>query len=86
MVLNKVSFKGQSLTRSFKRLIISPMYLLLHVLDGEKKLFLRQKIILLHMESVVLKLIILPFCDQVYSLVIFTISFPVEGWLITEDS
>ena len=41
-----------------------------------------KKMILLYMESTVLELIILPFCDQLYHLVMFTISFFVEGWLI----
>ena len=36
------------------------------------------------MESIVLEQMILPFHDQVYYLVIFTLSFCVGGWLITD--
>ena len=39
-----------------------------------------------YMESIVLELIILPFCDQVYSLVLSTVSCSVGRWLITDDS
>ena len=84
--LNDISFKGESLTHSFKSLVISIIYLLPHAPGGERKRYLRQKTILLYMESIVLELIILPFCDQVYSLVISTILFSIGGWLITDDS
>ena len=75
--LNKISFKGESLTNSFKSLAISSIYLLPQAPNSKRKRLLCLKTILLYMESIVLELIILPFCDQVYSLVIFTVSFSV---------
>ena len=90
MALNDICFKGESLTHSFKSLDISLIYLLSDASDGKRKRFLRQKTILLYMErymeSIVLELIILPFCDQVYSLVLSTVSCSVGRWLITDDS
>ena len=37
------------------------------------------------MESIVLEQIVRPFCEQVYSPVIFTVSLSVERWFITND-
>ena len=81
-----ISFKGESLTHSFKIFVISLIYLLQHAPDGKRKRFLRQKDDLIIYGSIVLELIILPFCDQVYSLVISTVSFSTGGWLIADDS
>ena len=72
MALNDISFKGESLTHSFKGLVISSIYLLLHFPDGKKKIFLHQKSILLCIESIVLELIVLLFCDQVYILLSYS--------------
>ena len=86
MALNDISFKGESLTHSFKSLVVSLIYLLPHAPDGKRKRFLRQKTILLYMKSMLLELIILRFCDQVYSLALSTVSFSIGGWLITDES
>ena len=86
MALNDISFKGESLTHSFKSFVVSLIYLLPHAPDGKRKRFLRQKTILLYMKSMLLELIILRFCDQVYSLSLSTVSFSIGGWLITDES
>ena len=92
MTVNELSLKGESLNHSFKSLVISSMYLLPDAFFRQKTpsfyicqkniLFLCQKIILIIYEicSAGTKS---TFCDQLYSLATFTVSFSVGGWLIT---
>ena len=79
MALNGIYFNGDSLGHLLKSLVISSIYRLPHTPDDKRKIFYSKKMILLYMEYIVLKLIILAFCDQVYSIAMFTISLNVEG-------
>ena len=92
MTVNELSLKGESLNHSFKSLVISSMYLLPDALFRQKKpIFLyMSKNHLIFMPKNHLNIYEIcsartksTFCDQLYSLATFTVSFSVGGWLIT---
>ena len=85
MGLNDISLKGNALTHSFKSLVISSIYLLSQAPDRKRKRFLRQKNDLIIYGIYRARTNISPFCGQVYSIVISTVSFFIGGSLITND-
>ena len=69
VALNENPFNGESWIHSFNSLVVSLIYLFSHETEGKRKRFLSQKTTFSYTISMVFDEMVLPICNQGYSIV-----------------